>query len=111
MLVRHTHKAINYAQYPDLESNQDLDLRRVRCDPLHHRDKTTLSQSRRLDSHQHQPVYKTGAFLSRATSAVFKTRARVRGVEPRNAVLEAACPPRSTLVYKTPAGLGPVRVC
>ena len=26
-------------------------------------------QSRRLDSHQHQPVYKTGAFLSRATSA------------------------------------------
>ena len=25
-------------QYPDLESNQDLDLRRVRCDPLHHRD-------------------------------------------------------------------------
>ena len=25
-------------QYPDLESNQDLNLRRVRCDPLHHRD-------------------------------------------------------------------------
>lgn len=25
-------------QYPDLESNQDLDLRRVQCDPLHHRD-------------------------------------------------------------------------
>ncbi len=24
----------------------------------------------RLDSHQHQPVYKTGAFLSRATSAL-----------------------------------------
>ena len=26
------------AQYPDLESNQDLDLRRVQCHPLHHRD-------------------------------------------------------------------------
>ena len=26
-------------------------------------------KGRRLDSHQHQPVYKTGAFLSRATSA------------------------------------------
>ena len=25
-------------QYPDLDSNQDLNLRRVRCDPLHHRD-------------------------------------------------------------------------
>ena len=25
-------------KYPNLESNQDLDLRRVRCDPLHHRD-------------------------------------------------------------------------
>jgi hypothetical protein len=25
--------------YPDLESNQDLDLRRVQCDPLHHRDR------------------------------------------------------------------------
>ena len=29
----------------------------------------TTIKSRRLDSHQHQPVYKTGAFLSRATSA------------------------------------------
>ena len=25
-------------EYPDLESNQDQDLRRVSCDPLHHRD-------------------------------------------------------------------------
>ena len=53
-------------QYLDLESNQDLDLRRVPCDPLHHRDK----QSRRLGSHQHEPpsflenTGKTGAFLS-----------------------------------------------
>jgi hypothetical protein len=27
-------------------------------------------KSRRLDLHQHEPVYKTGAFLSRATSAI-----------------------------------------
>ena len=27
-------------------------------------------KSRRLDSHQHQPLYKSGAFLSRATSAI-----------------------------------------
>ena len=36
-------------------------------------------KSRRLDSHQHRPVYKTGAFLSRATSAFFNsTSARSR---------------------------------
>ena len=62
-------------QYPDLDSNQDQDLRRVLCDPLHHRD--VIFKSRRLDSHQHQPVYKTGAFLSRATSAS-STSARSR---------------------------------
>src|SRR5579872_1335865 len=53
-------------KYPDLESNQDLDLRRVQCDPLHYRDRL---KGRRLDSHQHDPVYKTGTFLSRVTSA------------------------------------------
>ena len=52
-------------QHLDLGSNQDLDFRRVPCGPLHHRD----SKSRRLDSHQHEPLYKSGAFLSRATSA------------------------------------------
>src|SRR5262249_50594185 len=34
---RHTRRA--FPQYPDLESNQDLDLRRVQCDPLQHRDR------------------------------------------------------------------------
>lgn len=34
--VLHTRRAIK--QYPDLESNQGLDLRRVQCNPLHHRD-------------------------------------------------------------------------
>ena len=69
--VLHTRRACN--QYPDLELNQGLDLRRVQCSPLHHRDK----QGRRLDSHQHDPVYKTGAFLGRATSAM-STSVRIR---------------------------------
>ena len=61
-------------KYPDLDSNQGPDLRRVRCNPLHHRD-SILFKSRRLDSHQHQPAYKAGAFLNRATSA--STSARI----------------------------------
>ncbi len=63
-------------QRPNLDSNQDQDLRTVLCCPLHHRD-VLPTKSRRLDSHQHQPVYKTGAFLSRATSAS-STSARSR---------------------------------
>ena len=73
------------------ESNQDLDLRRVQCDPLHYRDRR---KGRRLGSHQHHSAYKADAFLSRATSA----KAPVQGVEPCRAVLEAACSPRSTPV-------------
>ena len=82
-------------QRPNLDSNQDQDLRTVLCCPLHHRDVSSI-QSRRLDSHQHQPVYKTGAFLSRATSA---SQARAQGVEPCPPGLEAGCSPRSTLVW------------
>ena len=52
---------------------------------------TIGTKSRRLDLHQHYPVYKTGAFLSRATSAT----AGVQGVEPCSAVLEAACFPEA----------------
>ena len=63
-------------QRPNLDSNQDQDLRTVLCCPLHHRDVLPI-QSRRLDSHQHLPVYRTGAFLSRATSAS-STSARSR---------------------------------
>ena len=48
-------------------------------------------KGRRLDSHQHYPVYKTGALLSRATSA----KAGVQGIEPCWAVLEAACFPEA----------------
>src|SRR5437764_14311351 len=33
-------------QYPDLDLNQGLDLRRVQCSPLHHRDMSTSARSR-----------------------------------------------------------------
>ena len=36
--IWHTRKATCFSQYPDLDSNQGPDLRRVRCNPLHHRD-------------------------------------------------------------------------
>ena len=67
--------------------------------PPHSRGNSVPSKSRRLDSHQHKPVYKTGAFLSRATSAEAAiAAAQARGFEPRMSVLEADCSPRSTLV-------------
>ena len=88
---------------PRQELNLIYDLRRVACCPSHSKDllnlitpprnrtspncfegshaSSTLAghlrcsfKSRRLDSHQHQPVYKTGAFLSRATSALRSNR-------------------------------------
>ena len=65
--VHHTRRPC--CQRPDLESNQDQNLRRIPCAPLHHRDNRFPNKGRRLDSHQHEPVDKTGAFLSRATSA------------------------------------------
>ena len=84
-------------QHPDLESNQVQGFRKALCDPLHHRDK---HQSRRLDSHQHRAVYRTAAFLNRATSA---TQAGVQGFEPCRAALETASSPRRTLLYRPPA--------
>ena len=78
-------------KYPRQESNLIPDLRRVVCDPPHPEDKSiparirtgiqTLEESdvaplhhqdfksRWLDSHQHEAIYKTAAFLNRATSA------------------------------------------
>lgn len=74
-------------QYPDLELNQGLDLRRVQCNPLQARMSTGRIgrmkdirgslQGRRLDSHQHASAYKADAFLDRATSAV-STSVRIR---------------------------------
>ena len=55
------------------------------------------NQSRRLDLHQHGAVYKTAAFLNRATSAI---QAGVQGFEPCRAALEAASSPRRTLLYR-----------
>ena len=55
-------------------------------------------KSRRRDSHPHDPVYWTGVFLCRATSAF--NQATVRGFEPRATVLEAVCSPRSTPLCK-----------
>ena len=112
---------------PRQELNLIYDLRRVACCPSHSEDlldfitpprnrtspdcfegshaSSTLAgqfvplKSRRLDSHQHKPVYKTGAFLSRATSAEAAiAAAQARGFEPHMSVLEADCSPRSTLV-------------
>jgi hypothetical protein len=79
-------------QCPDLDLNQDHELRRLGCDPLHHQDQF-LGQSRRLDLHQYQPVYKTGASLFGHVG-----KAGPRGVEPREAALETACSPRSTIL-------------
>ena len=36
------HRDKSCCQHPDLESNQDQDLRRILCDPLHHRDFSLL---------------------------------------------------------------------
>ena len=113
----------------DQDLNLDLDLRRVLCDPMHHRDIHSIPtwsrtrsgtdaglwsaqrespmrsatpsgqtyQGRRLDLHQHHAVYRTAAFLNRATSAI---QAGVQGFEPCGAALEAASSPRRTLLYR-----------
>ncbi len=43
--VHHTRRASSISQYPDLDLNQGLDLRRVQCYPLHHRDMLTSRSS------------------------------------------------------------------
>ncbi len=55
---------------------------------------------RRLDSHQHHPVYKN----RRLSSSSHVGKARVQGVEPCPSVLEADCSPRSTLVWRVSDG-------
>jgi hypothetical protein len=64
---RHTPRTIHYL---GLDSNQDLDLRRVRCCPLHHRD----VQSRRRGSHPHEPRYEGGALLQSCHVGVVRRR-------------------------------------
>ena len=77
-------------QYPDLDLNQGLNLRRVQCVPLHHRDKRADDWICTSICRLTKPV----------PSSVEPRRrqARARGVEPRAPVLEAGCSPRSTLV-------------
>jgi hypothetical protein len=119
--VHHTRRAL-VLQYPDLGSNQGLDLRRVQCFPLHHRD-MYFFQRPNLESNQdqdlrkvlccplhHRDVFKqepTTGFAPASTglqdrrlsqSSHVGNQARARGVEPRPPVLEAGCSPRSTLV-------------
>src|SRR5262249_32821164 len=82
-----------------------------------------LPKSRRLGLHQYDPLYGSGAFLRRATSASEpsvvsrqawraerrqppgeqrrrQVSAGVQGFEPCQAALETACSPRSTLLSK-----------
>ena len=92
VLIRHTRKA-SISRQPVQESNLVSRFRKPLCAPKHLRATSIPTwirtrartfggsdaihytigiqslKSRRLDSHQHEPVYKTGAFLSRATSA------------------------------------------
>ena len=85
-------------QHPDLESNQDQGLRRALCDPLHHRDST--HQSRRLDLHQHR------CGLQDRRLSVRPRRQQAASAEESNpvaAALETASSPRSTLLYRPPA--------
>ncbi len=53
--IQHTRRPC--CQYPDLDLNQGLDLRRVQCYPLHHRDKSRC-QYPDLESNQDQDLRK-----------------------------------------------------
>ena len=122
--VHHTRRALSISQYPDLDLNQGLDLRRVQCYPLHHRDMCTsrfsvptwIRTRTKTLGRSCAVRYTIGTSLpSRADDwirisinrftrpAPFSVeprrhQARARGVEPRPPVLEAGCSPRSTLV-------------
>jgi hypothetical protein len=85
-------------KYRVRESNPVPQFRRLRCYPAHPHGVVSISTwnrtrtwalgepravrytiemwGRRLDSHQHDPVYKTGAFLGRATSAKHERKQR-----------------------------------
>lgn len=62
----------HFTQYLDLESNQNLNLRRVQCDPLHDRDRI---EGRQPGSHQRDPFCQTGA-LSHSIHAGNKHRCK-----------------------------------
>ena len=83
----------NHSKCPRQESNLVLDLRRVACESGTLRGRY-LQVSRSMDSNQ-WPAASEGPDAIRYTIGTMSTSA---GVEPREAVLEAACSPRSTLV-------------
>ena len=84
--IQHTRRPC--FQYPDLESNQDQDLRRVLCYPLHHRDTRADDWIRTSII----PLTKRAPFSVEPRRQV---KAGVQGVEPCLAVLEAACFPEA----------------
>ena len=78
--IRHTRRAGRSKCPPGLDTRPGLEPRILAPSegPMRssysHRDLRSATpsdnQGRRLDSHQHEPVYKTAAFLNRATSAI-----------------------------------------
>ncbi len=84
-----------FNEHPDLESNQVQGFRKALCDPLHHRD----NHRTRADDWNYTSIER---FTGPPPFSIEPRRqqARARGVEPRAAGLESACSPRSTLVYR-----------
>ena len=84
-------------QYPGLESNQDLDLRRVPCHPLHHRDKTRADGWIRTSMRR---------FTGPLPFCIEPRRhkAGAHRVELCRAALETACSPGSTLLSRVSEG-------
>ena len=78
-------------QYPDLDLNQGLDLRRVQC-------KSATPSGQAEPTTGFAPASAGLQDRCLPQSSHVGKPARVRGVEPRGAVLEAAGSPRSTLV-------------
>ncbi len=112
----------------DQDSNLDQDLRRVLCDPLHHRDIQYPDLESNLDQGLGVPCairYTIGMYQPEPTTGVApassglqnrrlavrpRRRAGARGFEPRTAALEAASSPRRTLLYRpsVPKNRGPL---
>ena len=89
---------------PDLESNQGQGLRRALCNPLHYRDMFLRSRADDWTCTSMTAVYKTAASLF---GHVGLSQAGARGFEPRRAALEAASSPRRTLLNRPrPCGRG-----
>ena len=90
-----------FHKHPDLESNQVQGFRKALCDPLHHRDTTT-----KADDWSCTSIEQFTKLLPRY-SATSATKAGVQGFEPCGAALETASSPRRTLPNRPrPCGRG-----